>query len=92
MPTRITAEALLNACARGDAAAVGRLLPAGGTPLNLSGPRFQSAANSCNFSRTPLMVAATLGHTDVVRMILDRAPNTTVDEAGAYTRPLLSST
>jgi ankyrin repeat protein len=77
MPMSIPAEALFNACSRGDAAAVSRLLPAGGTSLNLSGPRFQSAANKS----TPLMVAATLGQTDIVRIILDLAPNTTVDVA-----------
>ena len=74
MPT-IPAQALYEACVRGDAAAVSRLLPAGGTPLNLSGPDFHSDADK----DTPLMVASIQGHTDIVRMILERAPNTAVD-------------
>ena len=51
------------------------LVPAGGTQLNLSGPRFQSPTTKS----TPLTVAAFKGHTEIVRMILERAPNTTVD-------------
>jgi hypothetical protein len=78
MPT-ISAEALYNACVHGDAAAVSRLLPAGGTRLNLSGPAFQAHSNKT----TPLIVAATRGHTEIVRMILERAPNTAVDYADA---------
>ena len=78
--TNINATALFNACVAGDAAAVSRLLPAGGTPRNLSGQRFQfpDAAKT-----TPLMLAAFGGHTDMVRMILERAPNTTVDHGSA---------
>jgi hypothetical protein len=38
----IPAAALYNACAAGDAAAVSTLLPRGGTPVNLSGPRSSS--------------------------------------------------
>jgi hypothetical protein len=41
MPRKVPADVLLDACRAGDAAAVSRLLPVGGTPLNLSGPRFQ---------------------------------------------------
>jgi hypothetical protein len=40
----IPAQALIEACFRGDAAAVSTLLPVGGTRLNLSGPRFQAGA------------------------------------------------
>ena len=76
MPKNISAEALYNACAAGDVAAVSRLLPAGGTPRNLSGQRFQfHTEKSC----TPLTAAAANGHTEIVRMILERAPNTSVD-------------
>jgi hypothetical protein len=84
----INPEALYNACVSGDAAAVGRLLPAG-TPLNLSGPRFQLRSHK----RTPLIAAAARGHTDIVRMILERAPNTTVDYATVvgFTALLLSA-
>ena len=38
-------QALYDACVTGDAAAVSRLLPVGGTRLNLSGPRFQAPMN-----------------------------------------------
>jgi hypothetical protein len=73
MPS-IPAPALYNACAAGNAAVVRKLLPAGGTRLNLSGPRFQSADDQV----TPLMVAVQSGHADIVRMLLERAPNTAV--------------
>jgi len=72
----IPARALFMACFHGDAAAVSRLLPAGGTPLDLSGPRFQHPDHQ---KSTPLIVAAEGGHTDIVRMILERAPKTAVD-------------
>ena len=75
----INPKALYTACLNGDAAAVSRLLPAGGTPRNLSGQRFQFNTDRI----TPLMVAAALGHTDIVRMILQRARNTPVDYANA---------
>ena len=75
----IDAQALYSACYYGDAAAVSRLLPAGGTRLNLSGPAFrQPRSNS-----TPLMAAAVGGHTEIVRLILERAPTTDVDHADA---------
>jgi ankyrin repeat protein len=65
----------------GDAAAVSRLLPAGGTQLNLSSPIFQAA----DHKSTPLIAAARCGHTDIVRTILlERAPNTTVDYVDAH--------
>jgi len=57
--SRIPAPALFNACGAGDAAAVSRLLPAGGTPLNLSGPSFQAP----DTMTTPLIVAAWCGYT-----------------------------
>jgi ankyrin repeat protein len=75
----IAAKALLNACPAGDAAAVSSLLPAGGARLHLSGTRFQCP----NDKSSPLMVTATHGHADIVRMILARAPNTAVDYVGA---------
>jgi ankyrin repeat protein len=75
----ISGEALYNACSTGDAAAVSRLLPAGGTQLNLSGPRFQEPTTKS----TPLMMAAWRGHTEIARMLLARAPNTAVDFADA---------
>jgi hypothetical protein len=75
----INAQALYNACYCGDAAAVSRLLPAGGTPRNLSGPAFQEPISKS----TPLKVAAEGGHIEIVRMILERAPNTPVDHTGA---------
>ena len=56
---------------------MGRLLPEGGTELDLSGPAFQLPDDETKI--TLLMLAAAGGHTDVVRMILERAPNTTVD-------------
>jgi ankyrin repeat protein len=77
MLTFIPAAALFDACAGGDATAVSRLLPAGGTVVNLSGARFQRARDK----DTPLMQAAWRGHTSIVRMILERAPNTSVDHA-----------
>jgi len=77
--TNINAAALYNACLAGDAAAVSRLLPAGGTPRNLSGQRFQFN----NTKTTPLMAAAEGGHTEIVRMMLERARNTIVDYADA---------
>ena len=73
---------LYNACLHGDAAAVSRLLPAGGTELDLNGPCFQHP--DTNDRGTPLIVAAQYGHTGIVRMILDRAPNTAVDYVGAF--------
>jgi hypothetical protein len=76
MPS-MSVNALHNACIRGDVAAVSRLLPARGTPLNLSGPRFQSSPHKT----TPLMNASCGGHVDIVRLILDRARNTDVDHA-----------
>jgi ankyrin repeat protein len=80
MTKNIPAEGLYNACLDGDAAAVSRLLPRHpGTRLNLSGPRFQHPNNKC----VPLVVAATYGHTEIVRMILERAPNTNVDYVDA---------
>ena len=74
MPS-IPAQALYNACLDGDAAAVSRLLPLGGTPRNLSGPAFQNPEDKS----TPLIAAAEGGHTEIVRMILERAPCTAVD-------------
>jgi ankyrin repeat protein len=63
----------------------------GGTSLNLSGPNFQ-----CHVSKnTPLMMAVMEGHTDIVRMILERAPNTAVDdvdgERGGGVTPLMAA-
>ena len=75
MPRNIPVQALLAACRSGDAAAVSRLLPAGGTRLNLSGQRYQEP----NTKGTPLIRAAMNGHIEIVRMILERAPNTKVD-------------
>jgi hypothetical protein len=89
MPKNISAEALYNACRSGDAAALRRLLPAGGTPRNLSGPPFQARATS---KRTPLMVAAAFGHTEIVRMLLERAPNTPVDYVDANGGTALAAT
>jgi ankyrin repeat protein len=80
MMPNIPAQALFNACFDGDAAAVSRLLPAGGTSLDLSGPHFQHPDDKS----TPLIAAALYGHTSIVRMILERAPNTTVDFVGAH--------
>jgi len=51
-----------------------RLLPAGGTRLNLSGQAFQDPDDTS----TPLIIAARHGHTGIVSMILERAPKTTV--------------
>ena len=48
--------------------------------LNLSGPRFQTPDTP---KTTPLMMAALIGHTEVVRTILALAPNTTVDQPDA---------
>ena len=62
-----------------SAAALRRLLPAGGTPRNLSGQRFQFQTTK----NTPLIAAAAHGHTEIVRMILERARNTTLDYANA---------
>jgi len=62
MPS-ISAHALYNACAAGDAAAVSRLLPPGGTPRNLSGQRLQSPRSH---QGTPLIIAAELGHMHIV--------------------------
>ena len=76
----IPPEALYNACQAGDAAAVSRLLPTGGTPLNLSGPHYQEPYSIT----TPLHMAAMHGHTAIVRMILERAPNTVADVVCAY--------
>jgi ankyrin repeat protein len=73
----INAQAQFNACAAGDAAAVSRLLPAGGPPRNLSGPRFQQG----DIKSTALIAAAAFGHTEIVQMIL--APNTDVNYANA---------
>jgi len=78
---KIPADLLFNACFEGDAAAVSRLLPAGGTRLNLSGPRFQQPR--CNGKSTPLQVAAGRGRTEIVQMLLARAPNTDVDYVDA---------
>jgi len=86
--TSINAEALFKACFSGDAAAVNRLLP-GGTPRNLSGQRFHQFNAD---KTTPLMAAAGRGHTEIVRMILQRARNTPVDYANArgFTAQLLA--
>ena len=75
----IPAQDLYCACLDGDAAAVSRLLPAGGTRLNLSGPRFQAP----NDKSTPLMAAAAGGHTEIVRMTPERAPKTSLDHVNA---------
>ena len=77
MPKNIPAGALFAACVAGDAAAVSRLLPAGGTPRNLSGVAFQPFSNKS----TPLIVAASRGHTEM--RLLARAPNTVVDHVDA---------
>ena len=79
MPKYIPAAALFNACQAGDAAAVSRLLPSGGTRLNLSGQAFQDP----DHKSTPLIAAAMNGHTEIVRMILERALNTSVDYVDA---------
>jgi ankyrin repeat protein len=75
------AQELHAACLHGDAAAVSRLLPAGGTLLNHSGADFQASAD--DDTPTPLMRAAQRGYKDIVRMILERAPNTAVDYANS---------
>jgi ankyrin repeat protein len=75
----IPAQALYDACSAGDAAAVSRLLPAGGTRLNLSGRSFQTTVTK----RTPLIAAAACRHTEIVRIILERAPNTDVEYVDA---------
>jgi len=75
MPVHIPAHELRMACVAGDAAAVSRLLPAGGTQLNLSAARFQDPS----FKSTPLIKAAVRGHVEIVRMILERALDTDVD-------------
>jgi hypothetical protein len=75
----INFQALYDACWDGDAATVSRMLPAGGTRLNLSGPSFQDDSKL-----TPLIAAAALGHTEIVSMILERAPNTAVDYMDAH--------
>jgi hypothetical protein len=74
--SNINPTILHNACVNGDAAAVRRLLPAGGTPRNLSGQRFQFL----DAKITPLMAAASRGHTEIVRILLQRARNTIVDQ------------
>jgi ankyrin repeat protein len=76
----IPAQALYNACLTGDTAAVSRLLPESGTRLNLSGLSFQCPDD---IKSTPLIAAATLGHMEIVRMILERAPKTAVDHTDA---------
>ena len=55
--TNINPQALYTACLNGDAAAVSRLLPLGGTPRNLSGPRFQPPDDNS----TPLMACCRVG-------------------------------
>ena len=81
--TRHLGKMLIKACLAGDAAAVSRLLPAGGTELDLSGPDFQEP--TCKSSA--LIVAATFGHTDIVRIMLERARNTAVDYVDAQPVP-----
>ena len=44
-----------------------------------SGPDFQCLSRK----QTPLIVAAGNGHTEIVRMLLERAPNTAADYADA---------
>ena len=85
--TNIDAMALCIACRDGDAAAVSRLLPAGYTQLNLSGPRFQYG----DIESTPLIVAAERGHTALVRTMLELAPNTDVNYMNANGRTALSA-
>jgi hypothetical protein len=70
---------LLNACVHGDAATVDRLLPEGGTQLNLSGPDYQLPPSMT----TPLLAAAARGHTAVMQMLLERALCTEVDYTDA---------
>ena len=77
----IPALALIDACRSGDVAAVSRLLPAGGTPRDLSAQRFQDTHD--RHKNTPLTLAASYGHIEIVRMILARAPNTTLDYGNA---------
>ena len=72
----IPASALLAVFALGDAAAVSRLLPTGDPRLNLSGAAFQCLDAT---KGTPLIMAVLLGHTHIVRLLLERAPNTAVD-------------
>jgi hypothetical protein len=62
-----SARELFNACLHGDVAAVSRLLPS------------QSAADTS----TALTGAATFGHMDVVRMILERTPDSAIDSREA---------
>jgi len=85
----INPMALYNACVAGDVAAVSRLLPAGGTPRNLSGQRFQSPTTK----RTPLIAAAEGGHMEIVRIILQRARHTSLKNATArgYSAPLMAA-
>jgi len=77
----VSAQALYSACLTGDAAAVSRLLLCC-SRLNLSEPRFQHPDSKS----TPLMAAAACGHTEIVRMVLERAPTTTVDHADTALR------
>jgi ankyrin repeat protein len=78
MPKSIPVQALYSACMDGDTAAVSRLLPLA-TPRNLSGPHFQHPVTK----NTPLIAAAVRGYTEIVRLILERAPITPVDHARA---------
>jgi hypothetical protein len=64
----VPAQALIDACRAGDVAAVSRLLPAGGTPRDLSGTRFQDSHD--RHKNMPLTLAASYGHSET------RAPNT----------------
>jgi len=76
---------LYGACLEGDTGAVSSLLRPGAFPgidisgMDLSGPRFRSP----NTKTTPLIAAASDGNVEIVRMLLDRAPNTDVNYADA---------
>jgi hypothetical protein len=82
-----TAQMLWDAVLTGDPAAFSRVLPEGsGTPEDLSAPDFRhwEPGNP----RCLLSVATQMGSTEIVRVILERAPNTPVDfvdAAGAGT-------
>ena len=78
---KVFGQMLFIACCDGDAAAVLEVLPGEGfyVALDTSGPDFQFSDDK----NTPLIVAARDGHTEIVRLLLERAPNTTVDYVNA---------
>ena len=83
----IDASALYHACIDGDVETVARLLPSSSSDLSRRNARRLDLSDvmyrSPTTKTTPLIAAAGRGYTKIVKLILERAPDTAVDYVDA---------